>query len=132
ATRLKNATAPQGAPLSREAAITRDNDSNATRKGISMNGTARRLLALAITSSLAVPAAGCWSSQPVKPVTPADASASKKEEAFIRPLLEGWEPPKVALMLSGEMLGYLEPCGCSLTQSGGLERRGDLQRKIVE
>lgn len=50
----------------------------------------------------------------------------------MRPLLVGWEAPAVAMLLSGEMLGYMEPCGCSLTQSGGLERRGHLQRMLTE
>jgi len=34
--------------------------------------------------------------------------------------------PAVALILSGEQHGYLEPCGCSETQSGGMARRADL------
>ncbi len=42
------------------------------------------------------------------------------------PLLKGWSKPKLALVLSGEQIGYLEPCGCSAKQSGGFARRGDL------
>src|SRR5581483_3228350 len=38
------------------------------------------------------------------------------------PLLEGWDRPTAVLLLSGDQMGYLEPCGCSLTQSGGLAR----------
>ena len=44
------------------------------------------------------------------------------------PLFVGWpaEPPDLALVLSGEMHGYLRPCGCSPDQQGGLARRGGL------
>jgi len=48
------------------------------------------------------------------------------------PLLEGWENPAVVLLLSGEQHGYLEPCGCSLTQSGGLARRATLEAMLRE
>ena len=67
-----------------------------------------------------------------KATSPATKSAQGKEAAYVRPLLKDWAKPAVALMLSGELHGYLEPCGCSLTQSGGLERRGDLQRQLQE
>jgi 5-methylcytosine-specific restriction endonuclease McrA len=46
------------------------------------------------------------------------------------PLLEGWEEPQFALLLSGQQHGYLEPCGCSEFQSGGLARRYDLLKKM--
>lgn len=49
-----------------------------------------------------------------------------------KPLLKDWPKPAVALMLSGEMHGYMEPCGCSLTQSGGLARRADLLKKLED
>lgn len=48
------------------------------------------------------------------------------------PLLDGWPPPAVAILLSGEMEGYIEPCGCTERQSGGLSRRADLVRQIRE
>lgn len=37
-----------------------------------------------------------------------------------------WPQPDAVLMLTAEQDGYLEPCGCSLTQSGGVSRRNDL------
>lgn len=46
--------------------------------------------------------------------------------------LQGWEKPAVALLLTGEQHGYLEPCGCSETQSGGMARRADLVRILTE
>ena len=38
---------------------------------------------------------------------------------------EGWPKPKLALVISGEQDGYLEPCGCAgiENQKGGLSRR---------
>lgn len=53
-------------------------------------------------------------------------------EAPPTPLLEGWEKPAVALVLSGEQRGYLEPCGCSERQTGGIGRRDDLIHQIEE
>ncbi|MSR58267.1 MAG: hypothetical protein EXS05_11405 [Planctomycetaceae bacterium] len=48
------------------------------------------------------------------------------------PLFKDWENPAAILVLSGEMHGYIEPCGCSLNQLGGLSRRADLFRQIRE
>ncbi|MCA8982171.1 MAG: hypothetical protein KDA76_00295 [Planctomycetaceae bacterium] len=49
-----------------------------------------------------------------------------------REIVAGWPVPKVALLLTGEQQGYLEPCGCSETQSGGISRRADLFRQLRE
>ena len=46
------------------------------------------------------------------------------------PFLKDWTEPSGILMLTGEQHGYLEPCGCSLTQSGGVSRRADLVNQI--
>ena len=46
------------------------------------------------------------------------------------PLLKSWPKPSVAFVLSGEQRGYLEPCGCSERQSGGLARRADLVQQL--
>jgi len=37
--------------------------------------------------------------------------------------LKDWKNPELVLVLSGEMHGFLLPCGCSEPQYGGLERR---------
>lgn len=55
------------------------------------------------------------------------AAAAKKPK---KKLFDGWEKPELAVVLSGEMMGYLEPCGCSETQSGGLSKRADLLREL--
>lgn len=44
-------------------------------------------------------------------------------------LLEG-PPPALVLMVSGEMHGYLQPCGCARPQLGGLERRYELLQQL--
>lgn len=43
-----------------------------------------------------------------------------------------WKKPAAALVLSGEQHGYIEPCGCSETQSGGLARRADLIHELMK
>jgi mono/diheme cytochrome c family protein len=52
--------------------------------------------------------------------------ADKATDRIPAPMLKGWTTPKLAIILSGEQNGYLEPCGCSAMQSGGFARRGDL------
>lgn len=48
------------------------------------------------------------------------------------PIFEGWPQPQLALMFSGEMDGYLEPCGCAglENQLGGLKRRHTLIKQL--
>jgi hypothetical protein len=47
-------------------------------------------------------------------------------------LFRGWPIPKLALFLTGEQLGYIEPCGCSglENQKGGLRRRHTLLKQL--
>jgi Cytochrome c554 and c-prime len=52
------------------------------------------------------------------------------EESELPPLQDdaggnfaNWEKPLVAIVVSGQMHGYINPCGCSSPQNGGLERR---------
>lgn len=51
---------------------------------------------------------------------PAESRRPPREALF-----EGWPKPKLALVLTGEQLGYIEPCGCAglENQKGGLRRR---------
>ena len=58
-----------------------------------------------------------------------DHGGKKFEKASFELLFPDWpETPKPALViaLTGEMNGYLRPCGCSEGQSGGLARRAGL------
>src|SRR5262245_56177995 len=56
---------------------------------------------------------------------PAPATlALPPEENHAPPLFQGWgKNPDVVIVVSGEMHGYLQPCGCSRPQKGGLARR---------
>lgn len=47
-------------------------------------------------------------------------------------LFAGWVNPAAVLVFSGEQHGYLEPCGCTAGQVGGLARRTDLVRVLRE
>ncbi|GAI98237.1 unnamed protein product, partial [marine sediment metagenome] len=44
---------------------------------------------------------------------------------LIGPIFVDWPKPQVAILFSGEMNGYIEPCGCAglENQKGGLKRR---------
>ncbi|MCS7021587.1 MAG: hypothetical protein NZU63_07155 [Gemmataceae bacterium] len=61
---------------------------------------------------------------PSLPAAPPHNPESQKEPT----LFEGWpeSKPAAVLILSGQMYGYLQPCGCSRPQLGGLERRANL------
>ena len=49
------------------------------------------------------------------------------------PIFVGWPKPKVALLFTGEQLGYLEPCGCAGLDNmkGGLMRRHSLIKQLA-
>jgi hypothetical protein len=48
------------------------------------------------------------------------------------PIFEGWTKPNLAIVITGEQLGYLEPCGCAglENQKGGLGRRATLIKQL--
>src|SRR5688572_25145282 len=121
-------------------------------------GRNRRFLIVAgcLLASAIVPAfAACQRQQPVGPVTPkpapksgpaptpataerapasvpdAAANATTPEPA---PLFENWPKPAVAFVLTGQQLGYIEPCGCTglENQKGGLARRHTLLKQLAE
>ncbi len=53
-----------------------------------------------------------------------------KANAPANVMFAGWPKPLAAILVSGEQLGYLEPCGCTEGQTGGLLRRYTLAEKI--
>lgn len=57
------------------------------------------------------------------------AEASKTEKPA-DPKVVDWQNPLAVLLVSGEQNGYLEPCGCTSGQLGGLKRRYDLCEKL--
>lgn len=50
------------------------------------------------------------------------------------PLFADWptQNPEIALLLTGEWLGHMRPCGCSENQQGGLAHLGELKRYLTE
>jgi len=65
-------------------------------------------------------------------VSTALAEKSPETTAAPIPIVEGWPQPSFILAITGQQHGYIEPCGCSPRQSGGLARRADLFRQLRE
>lgn len=68
-----------------------------------------------------------------KPTGAADGHSAESEKKY-DPLFVGWEKPKVAFLVTGQQLGYMEPCGCTglVNQKGGLLRRHTLTKELAE
>lgn len=47
-------------------------------------------------------------------------------------LFANWPKPDVALVISGQTVGYLQPCGCSPIQLGGLARRFNFVQSLIK
>lgn len=115
-----------------------------------MHTAAIRLLLLAALAC----AAGCFSqgnSAPPKvattppAVTPPSTTPSSitpptklvepaAEPPQAPPLFDGWPKPGLALVVTGQQLGYIEPCGCTglENQKGGLARRQTLIEQLTK
>lgn len=85
--------------------------------------TRRRIVAGLGCLTLAALFTGCGCTTTVTPPAPAPAPAPPA-----KPLLKDWPQPAVTFLMSADQLGYLEPCGCSPSQSGGLARRARLEQ----
>ncbi len=61
-----------------------------------------------------------------------DAEMIREAERKNGPIFTDWHQPDVALLFSGEIRGYLEPCGCAglENQKGGLKRRHTLIKEL--
>ena len=46
------------------------------------------------------------------------------------PLFRNWGKPDLAIAVTGQMYGYLQPCGCSRPQYGGLARRYNFLKSL--
>ncbi len=53
-------------------------------------------------------------------------------KAVPEPMVKDWPQPAFVLAITGQQHGYIEPCGCSPKQSGGLARRADMFRQLRE
>jgi hypothetical protein len=47
-------------------------------------------------------------------------------------IFNNWPKPDVAIVISGQMIGYLQPCGCSEPQLGGLARRYNFLQTLTK
>jgi hypothetical protein len=63
--------------------------------------------------------------------SPEPAKAGEARPSSDR-LFRGWPKPDLALVLSGEQFGYMQPCGCSEPQKGGLARRYNFLKALRE
>ena len=86
-------------------------------------------------SSVGTPAAGPSSGGPAEsdpasgPAPPGTANGPHRE-----PLFAGWPKPSLALFVSGQQHGYIEPCGCTglTNQKGGLVRRYSCKQQLEQ
>jgi hypothetical protein len=56
----------------------------------------------------------------------------KSDDDKLGDYCKDWKKPAIAFMVTGQMHGYFEPCGCSEPQYGGVSRRADLLRQLRE
>lgn len=95
------------------------------------------LAGLLLLAAAMILVAGCWSGGSAAPgvatteATSTGYSKPKTPQTF-DPLFVDWPTPKLALLLTGEQDGYLEPCGCAGLdrQKGGLGRRHALLEEL--
>jgi hypothetical protein len=77
--------------------------------------TAAAVLGIAMAAAVGYVVAGWLCAPP---------GADPRQGSHVQELFQGWpEKPDLILLLSGEQHGYLDPCGCSKPQVGGLVRR---------
>lgn len=72
---------------------------------------------------------GC---QPKVDVTEKTPTSPKKGKAKSKGLLEDWDAPAAVFLFTGDVHGYMEPCGCTAGQTGGFAHRADLLQKLRE
>ena len=90
----------------------------------------RPLLAVGLVSAL-LGYVGCSSRDGAGPKATGPAVEAPKNVDKPK-LFADWPTPAGALLISGEQDGYLEPCGCTEGQTGGLRRRFDLIERLAE
>src|SRR5437868_1882580 len=70
--------------------------------------------------------------QPRKIGSP-DTTSHSPATTHHSPAFADWPKPDVALVITGQMIGYIEPCGCTglENQKGGLARRHTFIRQLA-
>lgn len=69
---------------------------------------------------------------PASPLQSTGVEKNASGKSSVQPIVKDWPQPAFVLAMTGQMHGYIEPCGCSPRQSGGLARRSDLFRQLRE
>jgi hypothetical protein len=82
-----------------------------------------------------VKSTGATSAESTQTETARPVAASDHSEAASGPEVsgeycEGWPKPAVVFAVTGQMHGYLEPCGCTDPQYGGVSRRAALLQQL--
>lgn len=104
----------------------------------------RLLGVLAVLVAVAAAAGFWWYTAQQKPTPHAEPPGGSKTTQPTTPLggdsvkvgglklFETWpkQKPDLVIVVSGQMYGYLSPCGCSRPQLGGLERRYNLIQEL--
>ena len=102
-----------------------------------------------LAAAVAFALIGCdnWAPPPAFPPSPtpaaeathgkdaaAEPTAAVPAAAVAQPLFGGWPKPELVLVLTGQQLGYIEPCGCTglENQKGGLARRHTLIKELSD
>lgn len=86
--------------------------------------TSRWPAAVAVGLSLAaLVVVGCTGKTPPKASVPGGGASGAGTPTSVKPLADWPEDLAGVLVISGEMAGYMEPCGCTDGQLGGLIRR---------
>jgi hypothetical protein len=108
-------------------AATATNDHTARRHLLPLLGV---LGLVGLVLGLAAIGACGWTRNPGGDGPADDTGQTRSTEPTVggRPLFSDWpksQNPDAALVLSGETFGFIQPCGCSRPQKGGLERRAE-------
>lgn len=84
-------------------------------------------LGLTLVSALAGTGLAYWLKTP-----PAKPPAKTEGKGIPARLFQGWGKPDFVVVLSAQQHGYIQPCGCSKPQVGGLERRYTFMQLLKE
>ena len=71
----------------------------------------------------------------LQPMQPGDSGSSDGSGKAAARLFRDWpakHKPALVLLLTGQQFGYLQPCGCSEPQYGGLERRYNFVHHVLQ
>ena len=104
--------------------------SRTSHRPMAVLGLVAALLADVGCSSRIETSQGTGTGTTTAPSTPKSSAA--RGDVGAGKLFGDWPTPAGALIVSGEQDGYLEPCGCTSGQQGGLRRRFELVARLLD